>query len=175
MSWENVGTSVCPIARSLTVIGDRWTLLLLREIAMGVHRFDELQAQTSMSSHLLTTRLRRMEKDGVVERRPYSGRPVRYEYHATQKGQELDPVLMLLRTWGRRWGGDIPEGEPAFTLTDKRTLEAVDDLWSAPGGGASFKFVNVLAVLGPTFAAERTENAKSFQKAQKSEKPASKF
>ena len=159
MSWGNVGNSVCPIARSLTVIGDRWTLLLLREIAMGIHRFDELQSQTGMSSHLLATRLRRMESDGILERRTYCKRPLRYEYHATEKGKELDPVLMLLRTWGRRWEGDVPEGEPAFTLVDKETLAPVDDLWSEPGGGRNFKFDNVISTLGPTFRAERAAKA----------------
>lgn len=170
MSWAQVSNSVCPIARALSLVGDRWTLLLLREVSMGVHRFDELQAQTSMSSHLLTTRLRRMEKDGVLERRSYSDRPVRHEYHATEKGKELDPVLMLLISWGRKWEGDVPPGEPATLFADKATGEPVADLWSFAGGPENFRFDAVTLSVGPTFAAEREARGAAFQETQKVEK-----
>ncbi|CAN5154628.1 hypothetical protein BH10PSE17_BH10PSE17_03640 [soil metagenome] len=106
MGWDSVSDSACPIARSLAIIGDRWTLLILRELALGNHRFDSLQARTGMSSHLLSTRLKRLEADAVIERRLYEERPPRYEYHATPKGRELDPLLSLLKTWGRKWEGD---------------------------------------------------------------------
>ena len=96
MSWDEVCESVCPIARSLSVVGDRWTLLILRELSMGSRRFEEIQAQTGMSSFLLSTRLKRLEKDGVIERRLYNERPPRYEYHATAKGKDLDEVLLFL-------------------------------------------------------------------------------
>lgn len=105
MSWDCVSDTVCPIARALSVVGDRWTLLILRELIMGVRRFDELQAQTGMSSHLLSTRLKRMEQDGIVERRLYSKKPPRYEYLQTAKGKDLDPVILMLRSWGMKHGG----------------------------------------------------------------------
>lgn len=75
MSWDEVCESVCSIARSLSVVGDRWTLPILHELAVGSQRFDEIQAHTGMSSFLLSTRLKRLEKDGVIERRLYSERP----------------------------------------------------------------------------------------------------
>ncbi|MDB5850898.1 MAG: hypothetical protein JWP29_4650, partial [Rhodoferax sp.] len=105
MSWDAVFESVCPIARSLSVLGDRWTMLIMRELSMGVHRFDEIQAQTKMSSHLLAARLKRLEQDGVIERRPYNERPPRFDYHATAQGRELDPILLAFRAWGMKWGG----------------------------------------------------------------------
>lgn len=167
MNWDSVSASVCPIARTLAVIGDRWTLLILREMVMGVHRFHELLAQTGMSSHLLTTRLRRMEKDGILERRVYCKRPMRCEYHATQKGRELDPLLMLIRSWGRKWEGDLPPGEPAFTLVDKASGAQVESLFDFPGGGENFSFEAVDALVGPTFAAERQARSEDFQSVQK--------
>ena len=78
MGWSEVGDTVCPIARALAVVGDRWTVLILRELFLGVKRFEEFQQQTGMSPHLLSTRLKRLEAEGIVVRRPYSERPVRH-------------------------------------------------------------------------------------------------
>ena len=167
MSWDEVSDSVCPIGRSLGLVGDRWTLLILRELGMGSHRFDELLAQSGMSSHLLATRLRRLEQDGIIERRQYSERPPRFEYHATQKGKELDPILMMLRSWGRKWEGDMPPGEPSARLVHKKSGIELDDLWQIPRGGAQgFTFDDVEATMGPTFAAEREARRVAFQQAQ---------
>jgi DNA-binding HxlR family transcriptional regulator len=163
MSWDEVSDSVCPIARSLAIVGDRWTMLILREFSMGVHRFDELQAHTGMSSHLLTSRLKRMEQDRIVERRLYNERPARYEYHLTQKGKELDPVLMMLRTWGRKWEGDCPHGEPAVRLVHKESGIELDDLWQIPGGGRGFTFDDVEPTVGQAFETERTRRREAFQ------------
>lgn len=162
MSWDEISDSVCPIAQSLLIVGDRWTMLILRELAMGMHRFDELQAQTGMSSHLLTLRLKRLEQDGIIERRLYKERPPRYEYHTTQMGKDLDPLLMMLRTWGRKWVGDCPEGEPAVALVHKVSGIELDDLWQIPEGGRDFTFADVEPSIGPTFAAERERRRAAF-------------
>jgi DNA-binding HxlR family transcriptional regulator len=167
MSWDEVSGSVCPVGRSLALVGDRWTLLILRELGMGTHRFDELQAQTGMSSHLLTTRLKRLERDGIVERRQYSARPLRYEYHATAKGKELDPVLMMLRSWGRKWQGDCPPGEPSCRLVHKKSGIELDHLWQVPPEDQpTFTFDDVEATMGEAFKAEREGRRASFQAAQ---------
>lgn len=163
MSWDSVCDSLCPIARSLAVVGDRWTLLILRELTFGVHRFDELQAQTGMSSHLLTTRLKRLEEDGVIERRLYNARPPRYEYHATKKGKELDRVLMLLRSWGQKWESDNPKGEQATKLVHKKTGKVVDHLWQIPDGAKNFTFDDVEGTMSAAFAAEREERLNAFR------------
>ena len=163
MSWDEISESVCPIARSLVLVGDRWTMLILRELTMDVHRFDELQAQTGMSSHLLSTRLKRMEEDGIIARHLYNERPPRYEYHTTQKGKELDPLLMMLRTWGRKWEGDYPPGEPAVTLVHKTSGIVLDDLWQIPNGGKDFTFDDIEPIVGAAFAAERANRSAAFQ------------
>jgi DNA-binding HxlR family transcriptional regulator len=120
MRWDDIGLSLCPIARSLSVVGDRWTLLILRELGMGIHRFEEVQAQTGMSSHLLSTRLKRLKAEGVIEWRIYSSRPTRYEYFATTKGKELDAVLLALQMWGQKWGGFDSDAEPSLTWVSKK-------------------------------------------------------
>jgi len=80
---DSIGESVCPIARSPAVVGGRCTMLLVRELFMGTRRFDEIQAQTAMPSHLLSIRLKRLEEDGVIVREPYQDCPLRHEYRLT--------------------------------------------------------------------------------------------
>jgi DNA-binding HxlR family transcriptional regulator len=93
----------CSIAAALTVIGEKWSLLVVRELALGVHRFDEIQANTGAPRDILTTRLRRLEEAGVLERRQYQERPVRFGYHLTPAGKELRPILLSLTAWGEKW------------------------------------------------------------------------
>jgi len=162
MGWDDISNSFCPVARALALVGDRWTMSILMELVRGEHRFDGLQAQTGMSSHLLSTRLKRMEHDGLIERRAYSERPPRYEYHSTKKGRELDPLLMMLRTWGRKWEGDCPDGQPATTLRDKATGAVVDDLSQLSGRAGDFTFDLLEATPGPMFVAERAGRKAAF-------------
>ena len=96
------GPRVCSIARSLAVVGERWTLLALREVFLGVHRFDRIQRRTGAPRDILSARLRKLVDAGVLERRQYQDRPPRFEYHLTQAGRELQPVLVGLRQWGDR-------------------------------------------------------------------------
>lgn len=103
MRWDAIGTLTCPIAQSLSVIGDRWTLLVLRDVFLGARRFDHLQASLRCSPHVLSTRLAKLVRHGVLERRPYQRRPTRHEYRLTPKGLDLYPVVLGLRGWGERW------------------------------------------------------------------------
>jgi len=155
MRWDDIGFSLCPIARSLSVVGDRWTLLILRELGMGMRRFEEVQAQTGMSSHLLSTRLKRLKAEGVIEWRLYSVRPARYEYSATTKGKELDAVLLALQAWGQKWGGFDPQAEPSLTWVLKATGEGVRGLWTTPTGDKPFTFDETDPVISAAFRAER--------------------
>jgi DNA-binding HxlR family transcriptional regulator len=93
-------TQVCSIARALEVIGERWSLLILRSVFLGVRRFDDLQAELGITRSVLTTRLAHLVDEGVLERVPYQERPTRYEYRSTPKGRELWPVLTHLMRWG---------------------------------------------------------------------------
>lgn len=92
----------CSIARSLDVLGERWTLLAIRELVFGVRRFDGIARATGAPRDVLTKRLRGLEDAGLVVRRPYSERPPRFEYHLTELGREASEVLLLLMRFGDR-------------------------------------------------------------------------
>jgi DNA-binding HxlR family transcriptional regulator len=92
----------CTAAAALGVIGEKWSLLVVRELAFGVHRFDSIVQNTGAPRDILTNRLRSLESAGVVEKRQYSERPPRFEYHLTQAGRELRPILLSLGQWGSR-------------------------------------------------------------------------
>jgi DNA-binding HxlR family transcriptional regulator len=97
-------TQYCPVGRTLDIIGDRWTLLILRDLMLdGPRRFHDLQASLSrISPNTLSARLKALEAHGIVERRLYADHPPRAEYVLTAKGNELRPVLRSLRTWGEK-------------------------------------------------------------------------
>ena len=106
MRSSEIGRMKCPVARSLSVVGDPWTLLILRELFLRSRRFEEFQGYTGMAPYLLTTRLKQLTKDGILERRVYQERPRRYEYRLTDKGIDLYPVVVALSQWGDRWMAD---------------------------------------------------------------------
>jgi len=114
----SVVETLCPISRAEDIVGDRWTVLVLRELFIGSHRFDEIQAQTMGTPQMVAARLKNMEASGLVERRPYSERPPRYEYHLTPKGQAFYPVVLALRAWGETWCKSADE-ERAVNYTHK--------------------------------------------------------
>jgi len=101
----------CSLARSLEKVGDWWTPLILRDIFLGLNRFDDLAADLGISRNMLTTRLGALVQNGIVERVRYSERPPRDRYVLTQAGRELVPVLTALTAWGDRWAR--PPGGPA--------------------------------------------------------------
>ena len=90
----------CSIARALEVVGERWTLLIVRDVLLGLCRFDQLQQSLGVARNVLAARLGRLVDEGVLERVPYSKRPPRHEYRLTEKGRELEPALTALRRWG---------------------------------------------------------------------------
>lgn len=90
----------CPAAAALDVIGERWSLLVVREVSMGEHRFEGIVAGTGASRDRVAARLKVLVEHGVLERRPYQSGPVRHEYHLTSAGEELVPIIRALRAWG---------------------------------------------------------------------------
>jgi len=98
----------CSVAATLDILGERWSLLAVRELSYGVHRFARIAGYTGASRDILADRLRKLERAGIVERRPYSEHPPRDEYHLTQAGKELLPVLQVLREWGDKWAVEEP-------------------------------------------------------------------
>jgi DNA-binding HxlR family transcriptional regulator len=102
----------CSIARTLELIGEKWALLALREVFLGVRRFDTIQRNTGAPRDILSARLRKLIASGVLERRQYQERPARFEYRLTEAGRELLPVLLTLMQWGDR---HLSDGEPPLT------------------------------------------------------------
>ena len=100
MRWEDLGGEKCSIARTVSVIGDRWTLMVLRDCFLGVRRFDVFQARLGITRHILADRLKKLVAAEVLTKVLYESRPARYEYRLTARGLALYPVLMGLVHWG---------------------------------------------------------------------------
>lgn len=102
MQRTQFGEMACSIARTLDVIGEPWSPLILRDVWAGVRRFDHIQADLGISRKVLTERLNHLVEQDVLERLAYDSRP-RYEYHLTVKGTDLVEMLMVMARWGDRW------------------------------------------------------------------------
>jgi DNA-binding HxlR family transcriptional regulator len=103
--------STCSVARSLDVLGDTWSVLIVREMFLATHRFDQLQAHLGIARNVLAARLRRMVDRGILRKHQYQEHPPRFEYHLTRKGVDLYPVVVALLQWGDRYVAD-PGGGP---------------------------------------------------------------
>jgi DNA-binding HxlR family transcriptional regulator len=111
VKWDEIGRQPCSVARALSEVGDRWTLLLLREAFLRTRRFGDFVARTGAARNLVADRLQKLVDAGILERRAYQHNPERHEYRLTAKGLDLHPVLMALLHWGDRWldgGGGRP-------------------------------------------------------------------
>jgi len=106
MRWDTIGDQTCSVARALSEVGDRWTLLLLREAFLRTRRFGDFVERTGAARNLVADRLQKLVDAGILERRRYQERPARDEYRLTGKGLDLYPVLMALVRWGDRWHDD---------------------------------------------------------------------
>ena len=109
----------CSIARSVEILGEWWTLAIVRDVFFGVRRFDDLVADLGISRGVLTDRLSTLVDHGVLERRRYQERPERFEYRLTEKGRDLYPVLVALMHWGDTWLS-AETGGPPVVLTHTR-------------------------------------------------------
>jgi DNA-binding HxlR family transcriptional regulator len=117
VKWDEYDTSSCSVARTLEVLGDRWTLLVLRDIFNGVRRFDDLSRHLHVARDVLTRRLANLVDEGVLLRVPYQepGSRTRYEYRLTEAGLDLRPVMLALMEWGDRYRPD-EVGPPAGVI-----------------------------------------------------------
>ena len=134
----------CSIARALEVVGERWTLLIIRDVLLGLRRFDELQHNLGIARKVLADRLRRLVDEGVLERVPYQERPTRYEYNLTRKGRDLHVALVGLRQWGDEYYSEKPT-MLARTKRDKKPVIAA----LIPKRSDHLRFEDVELVLGP--------------------------
>jgi DNA-binding HxlR family transcriptional regulator len=103
MRHKSFSEARCPIARSLDLVGEWWSILILRDAFRGIRRFDDFQASLGIARNMLSRRLKRLVEAGLLETRAYSEHPPRHEYRLTDKGRDFHPVLMTLMAWGNRW------------------------------------------------------------------------
>lgn len=100
MKWNQLENEACSVARTVAVIGDRWSLLILRDCFLGIRRFDDFEARLGVTRHVLADRLKKLVAHGVLAKVPYQTAPLRHEYRLTDKGRDLHPVMMSLVHWG---------------------------------------------------------------------------
>ncbi|MFC4261003.1 winged helix-turn-helix transcriptional regulator [Marinobacter lacisalsi] len=106
MRWQDLDQQPCSLARTLAVVGDRWTLMILRDCFLGIRRFDDFEKRLGITRHVLTDRLKKLVEHGVLTKVPYQQRPLREEYRLTEKGLELHPLILALVSWGDRHMAD---------------------------------------------------------------------
>ena len=148
MKWEDLDVQPCSIARSLAVIGDRWTLMILRDCFLGVRRFEAFQARLGISRTLVTDRLRGLVEADVLRREAYQTHPVRHEYRLTAKGLDLHPVILAIARFGddhyageagqpviRRHRGCGCDFQPVQTCSECGEVVGARDVEVRPGVG----------------------------------------
>jgi len=136
MKAKSFADMACSIAGALEAIGDRWSILIIRDLSIGLSRYDQLQTSTGMPPTTLADRLRHLEATGIIAKRQYSKRPPRHEYVLTAKGRDLRVVTLALAQWGDRWDAS-GRGAPPVEFVDGKTghpvhLASVDATTGAP-------------------------------------------
>lgn len=148
MLGRTYGSQNCSIARALELVGERWTILVLRDVFLGLRRFDQIQANLGVGRNVLSSRLQRLCDEGILDRHRYQEHPQRFEYALTAKGRDLSPVLVALMKWGDRH--HAPHGPPRvlhhrdcggeisdrLVCTTCRTDVTVSQIVTLPGPGA---------------------------------------
>ena len=137
----------CSIARALEIVGERWTLLIVRDAFLGLRRFDQFQESLGIARNVLTDRLNRLVEEGILERVRYSERPERYEYRLTQKGRDLNLALAGLRQWGDKHLSEKPprllrrkaDKKPVVAALVPKSAEVLraDEVETVPGPGST--------------------------------------
>jgi DNA-binding HxlR family transcriptional regulator len=122
---NDYSSQTCSIAGALEIVGERWSLLIVRNVFLGLRRFDQIQENLGIARNVLQTRLERLVDQGVLERKLYSERPARYEYLLTEKGLDLWPTVVALMQWGDRHA--VPAGGPAVVLEHRGCGGRVDE------------------------------------------------
>jgi DNA-binding HxlR family transcriptional regulator len=136
----------CSVAQCLEVVGEWWSLLIIRDAFMGVKRFDHFQARLGISRNILNQRLTHLVETGILKRVPYQDHPPRSEYRLTEKGRDLWPVVTALRQWGDKWAA--PNGAP-LEIRHEACGELVQAISACSNCGESLDARSVTAEPGP--------------------------
>ncbi|WP_139978294.1 winged helix-turn-helix transcriptional regulator [Nocardioides litoris] len=146
MRHDDLADVNCSVARTWAVVGERWTMLVLRELFRGRRRFEVIQDQLGLGRSVLTDRLRTLVEHGVVVREPYQDSPRRHEYRLTPKGEDLYPLLVAMIRWGDRWSTD---GDPPVVLEHRGCGHEVDLRLACPACDRDLGRRDVTAVFAP--------------------------
>lgn len=153
MLGSDYADQTCSISRSLEVVGERWTLLVLRDVLLGRHRFDELVDSLGVTRTVLSRRLSHLVEEGVLERTAYQQRPARFAYHLTAKGRALTPVIAHLLWWGDTY---YPEpGGPPRLLLHRTCGGPVEHHFTCGACGSTVTAADITTRPGPGAAAGR--------------------
>jgi DNA-binding HxlR family transcriptional regulator len=133
----------CSVASTLEIIGERWTILILRDVFLGIRRFEDLQRDLGVARNILQARLTRLVEHGILVKKPYQERPLRHEYRLTEKGADLWPVLVALLQWGDR---HAIEGERPMILQHRGCGGELDDRRRCVVCGADVSVTEALAM-----------------------------
>ena len=129
MKWDENNQQQCSVAQSSAVLGDRWSLLILSDLFLGVRRFDDFHGRLGMSRTTLTNRLKQLEEHDVIKRHAYQKNPVRHEYRLTEKGRDLFPVISALVTWGDKY---YAQGHPPILRKHQPCGHDIQPVLSCP-------------------------------------------
>ena len=140
-------SQACSIAGALEVIGERWSLLIVRNVFLGLRRFDEIQENLGIARNVLQTRLQRLQEHGVLEKRLYQERPARYEYRLTEKGLDLWPTMVSLMQWGDHYAA--PAAGPPVLLEHRGCGGPLDEHRVCAACGLKLAPRDVRALPGP--------------------------
>jgi len=149
---------VCSTARTLEVVGERWSMLIIRDVFAGIRRYEDLQHSLGIARNILQTRLMWLVDEGVLERRPYAGK--RHEYVLTKKGRDLWPILMTMTTWGDRY---YSEGGVPRIFRHKECRGRIDTRLRCRKCGESLGPDDVYMEWGPSADAEMREERKALE------------
>jgi DNA-binding HxlR family transcriptional regulator len=147
MLGHDYRSQTCSIAGALEVVGERWSLLIVRNVFLGLRRFDQIQANLGIARNVLQARLERLLEHGVLERSLYQERPPRYEYRLTEKGLDLWPVIVSLMQWGDQYAQ--PAAGPPVLLEHRDCGGRIDEHRTCERCGARLQARDSRAQPGP--------------------------
>lgn len=148
MQWNGLAQENCSIARTMSIIGDRWTILILRDAFMGVKQFEEFQQGLGLSRAILADRLNKLIENFVLTKIAYRQSPVRYEYQLTSKGEALFPILLSMGQWGDHYLAS-PGGRPNFVV-HQHCHTAIDAQYVCPACKEEVDSRSIQVFRGPT-------------------------
>lgn len=149
MKTANFAQMNCSIAQTLSAIGEHWTLMILRDVFFGLSRFDEFHQSLGIARNILSARLKSLVREGILERHPVHEDGRGFAYHLTDKGLDLQPILLAMTQWGDRWKG-APEGV-RIEFIDRKSRQPIRALGPISEDGQALQPVDIRARPGPGF------------------------